>query len=205
MTIPAVTSRGGDDGDQSYHHGSLRAALLVQAEASLKKGGVEGLSLRQLAREIGVSHGAPARHFKDRQALLDALALDGFERLNASLVKAVGAPSDLRERFDALIAAYVTFACSHPELLQVMYTIKHGESASERLRDEGYRGLVVAQALLEQADTAGLLSVADAQTTAVVVTAQVHGVATLASLGMLEVSTTEAITVTSALLWKALE
>lgn len=190
--------------DQSYHHGSLRAALLVQAEASLKQGGVEGLSLRQLAREIGVSHGAPARHFKDRQALLDALALDGFERLNDALTAAVSAPVGIRERFDGLIRAYVDFACAHPELLQVMYTIKHGESASEGLREEGHRGLVTAQGLLEEAQAAGLVAQADALATAVVVTAQVHGVATLASLGMLEVPTSEAITVTSALLWKAL-
>ena len=62
-----------------YHHGNLRPALLGAAERALARG--RELSLRELAREIGVSHAAPRRHFADKQALLDALALDGFERL----------------------------------------------------------------------------------------------------------------------------
>jgi AcrR family transcriptional regulator len=56
-----------------YHHGNLRAALLAQAEQTLREQGLEGLSLRELARQIGVSHGAPRRHFADRQALLLSL------------------------------------------------------------------------------------------------------------------------------------
>ena len=72
----AVTSR-------PYHHGNLRAALLEQAERTLADGG--DLSLRALARQVGVSHAAPRRHFAGKQALLDALAEDGFERLGAEL------------------------------------------------------------------------------------------------------------------------
>ena len=61
-----------------YHHGNLREALLVQAMTTLREGGVEALSLRELARAVGVSHAAPRRHFPDRQALLDALAERGL-------------------------------------------------------------------------------------------------------------------------------
>ena len=60
--------------EQPYHHGSLRQELLASAEATLERDGVDKLSLRQLAREAGVSHAAPGKHFRDRQALLDALA-----------------------------------------------------------------------------------------------------------------------------------
>src|ERR1700690_2322989 len=70
---------------RAYHHGNLRAALLAQAEQIVRERGVEELSLRELARAVGVSHGAPRRHFPDRQALLDALAEDGVERLGAQL------------------------------------------------------------------------------------------------------------------------
>nr|WP_254923113.1 hypothetical protein [Rhodococcus sp. OK302] len=49
--------------EQPYHHGSLRQELLSLAEVTLEKGGVDKLSLRQLARDAGVSHGAPAKHF----------------------------------------------------------------------------------------------------------------------------------------------
>ena len=74
---------------RSYHHGNLRAALLERAEAVLAEGGE--LSLRELARQVGVSHAAPRRHFPDKQALLDALAMDGFERLGAELSAALAA------------------------------------------------------------------------------------------------------------------
>jgi len=67
--------------DRPYHHGHLRDALLAEAERTLREQGVEQLSLRDLARQAGVSHAAPRRHFADRQALLDALAGAGFARL----------------------------------------------------------------------------------------------------------------------------
>ncbi|WAP58220.1 helix-turn-helix domain-containing protein [Streptomyces sp. S465] len=57
-----------------FHHGNLRAVLLDQAELVLRERGIDALSLRELAREAGVSHGAPRSHFIDRNALLDALA-----------------------------------------------------------------------------------------------------------------------------------
>ena len=60
--------------ERPYHHGNLRQALLAQAERTVRERGVQELSLRELAREVGVSHAAPRRHFPDRQALLDALA-----------------------------------------------------------------------------------------------------------------------------------
>ena len=64
--------------ERAYHHGNLRAALIEQAWGLVDSDGAEALSLRQLARDIGVSHGASARHFRDKQALLDALAVEGF-------------------------------------------------------------------------------------------------------------------------------
>ena len=62
-----------------YHHGNLRSELLSCAERALSEGGLAQLSLRDLARQVGVSHAAPRRHFADKQALLDALAQDGFD------------------------------------------------------------------------------------------------------------------------------
>src|SRR5450755_2150985 len=93
-----------------YHHGNLRTALLQQAERTLRERGVQELSLRELAREVGVSHGAPRRHFPDRQALLDALAEAGFARLGTELRQAVdGAGEDFQARLQATATAYVRF------------------------------------------------------------------------------------------------
>src|SRR3954452_14348403 len=97
--------------DRPYHHGSLRSALLEQAERTVRERGVQALSLRQLAREARVSHGAPRRHFPDRQALLDALEDTGFARMGNELRAAVDAAGDdFRPRLQPLAAAYVRFA-----------------------------------------------------------------------------------------------
>src|SRR3954464_10631940 len=101
-----------------YHHGNLRSELLSCAERALSEGGLAQLSLRELARQVGVSHGAPRRHFADRQALLDALAEAGFARLGAELREAVdGAGEDYEARLRAIAAAYIRFAVHDVALL----------------------------------------------------------------------------------------
>src|SRR5919108_3231019 len=85
---------------RAYHHGNLRSALLESAERTLAQRGVGELSLRELAREVGVSHAAPRRHFPDKQALLDALAVSGFERLGERMTAAIAeAGPDADARF----------------------------------------------------------------------------------------------------------
>jgi AcrR family transcriptional regulator len=112
-----------------YHHGQLREALLEAAERSLRAGGEDQLSLRELAREIGVSHAAPRRHFPDKQALLDALAVDGWARLDRQL-RAVE-PVAFLPRAQAAVAAYIAFATEHAALLELMYAVKHRPGADE--------------------------------------------------------------------------
>ncbi|GGJ50345.1 TetR/AcrR family transcriptional regulator [Streptomyces brasiliensis] len=114
-----------------YHHGNLRAALLDAAERSVEKSGTEQLSLRELARVVGVSHAAPRAHFTDRQALLDALAERGFGRLGAQLkVARDGAGPGFGERLRAVIAGFIAFANSRPVLLDLMFSAKsYGDKA----------------------------------------------------------------------------
>ncbi|WP_025158170.1 TetR/AcrR family transcriptional regulator [Leifsonia aquatica] len=177
----------------AYHHGNLRTALLAQAEVALREVGVDGLSLRQVARDLGVSHGAPARHFRDKQALLDALALDGFEAMNARLAEAAAGAGDFRSRFERTARAYVAFATDRPELLHLMYTTKHDDAASDLLRETGYRGMLVARDLIAEAQAAGEVRAGDPGVFAVVVHAHMHGVAVLAAQGMLEEYATEVV------------
>lgn len=111
--------------DRPFHHGNLRAALLDEAVLVLRESGVDGLSLRDLARRTGVSHGAPRSHFVDRQALLDALATSGFDRLTAAVRRALaGSGSDLAERFHAVAHAYVEFAIDDAALMELMFQAK---------------------------------------------------------------------------------
>lgn len=115
-----------------YHHGNLRAELLAAAERALESG--EEISLRELSRELGVSHTSPRRHFADKQALLDALAVSGFERFEAALVKAAKAKGDSFEaRLTRLAQAYVNFALTYPALFALMFAAKHRPDAPEDL------------------------------------------------------------------------
>jgi AcrR family transcriptional regulator len=107
-----------------FHHGNLRAVLLEQAEAMLREGGVGGLSLRELARQAGVSHGAPRSHFVDRQALLDALAEQGFNRLTDNLRTALRTQGTLEEKARMVGRAYVEFAVEDAALMDLMFAAK---------------------------------------------------------------------------------
>ena len=107
-----------------FHHGNLRMVLLQQAEVMLREGSVEGLSLRELARQAGVSHGAPRSHFIDRQALLDALAEQGFNRFTDKLAGAARTRGSLEERSRLIGRAYVDFAVENPALMDLMFAVK---------------------------------------------------------------------------------
>jgi AcrR family transcriptional regulator len=106
----------------AYHHGGLREALLAAAEQELKEKGVEGFTLRGCARRAGVSHAAPAHHFRDADALLTALAGVGFARFTAAMeARREAAPADARERLLAIGLGYIDFATREPALFRLMF------------------------------------------------------------------------------------
>ncbi|MGI9286494.1 MAG: TetR/AcrR family transcriptional regulator [Pseudomonadales bacterium] len=110
------------DQQSSYHHGNLRHELLAAAKRDLREKGKENLSLRALAREIGVSQTAPYRHFGDKPALLAALAAQGFTELTACTQQALKAAGHDPEAM--LIGAgqtYVRYARDNPELFKLMF------------------------------------------------------------------------------------
>ncbi|GLY16196.1 TetR/AcrR family transcriptional regulator [Kineosporia rhizophila] len=108
-----------------FHHGNLRAVLLEHAETVLRERGLDALSLRELAREAGVSHGAPRSHFVDRNALIDALAVRGFTRLSEDLDRAASSrPDDWFAALRAAGAAYLAFAQNDAALHELMFAAK---------------------------------------------------------------------------------
>ena len=103
--------------ERSYHHGDLRAALLVAARSIVAEQGAEAFTLREAARRAGVSHGAPAHHFGDKTGLLTALAAQVvLERVEQVEAAKLAAGSNPRDQLKACGMAHIDFLISHPHL-----------------------------------------------------------------------------------------
>ncbi|MFD4232070.1 TetR/AcrR family transcriptional regulator [Streptomyces sp. NPDC058545] len=170
----------------TYHHGDLRAACLRAARELLEEDGSAGLSLRAVARRAGVSATAPYRHFADRDALVSAVAAEGYHELAGYLTKAHPAPSTPNE-LAAVAVAYVQFALEHPALFRVMFAEPCDPTSEERVAatvaiSEYVRSIV--HATFPDVDT-------DALSTTV--WALVHGLAFLHLDGKLDASTPDVV------------
>lgn len=102
------------DHQKKYHHGALEEELLALAEERLSEGGLERMSLRELARQAKVSPNAPYRHFASKSALLSRLAARGFDQLNEAFAKTDGTIGALGE-------AYVAYALARPHMHRLMF------------------------------------------------------------------------------------
>src|SRR6266700_4687481 len=172
--------------NRPYHHGDLPAALLARAEQTLHERGSGALTLRELARDIGVSSAAPLRHFKTKQALLDALALAGFERLAETIAASQeGVGESFAERLDAAARAYVGFALANAALLDLMFSVKHGPEASQALRATAQRWSGQIVALIDDGQRRGEVRQGVPERVALPVFAALHGYASLAVSGIL--------------------
>ncbi|MET9731471.1 TetR/AcrR family transcriptional regulator [Streptomyces sp. NPDC006458] len=168
-----------------YHHGDLRAALLASAEDTLREKGAGALSLRELARATGVSHAAPGRHFKDKQALLDALALTGFERMAATIDRADDPALPLETRLVALARAYLLFAVDNAALLELMYARKHDPDISEQLAEAVASAMTPLSQVFSDAQERGEIIPGDPDRITLLAGAALHGVAAFATTGHL--------------------
>ena len=165
----------------SYHHGALREELLEACVRLIETEGIGAVSLRRVAREAGVSPGAPYHHFPDRAALLAAIAVRGFEQLAADLAKARGTGSGFREVLLAMVVAYVDFARSHKAYFQLMF--RPELSQPEKHPDARVAGDAAFAVLTDVVAGCG---VSDPDGLAVSLWAFGHGLASLAIDGQLD-------------------
>ncbi|MDI4634671.1 TetR/AcrR family transcriptional regulator [Pelomonas sp. V22] len=134
MSTPRNRTSAADVPRDAYHHGALREALIAAAEAVLAERGLEGFSLREVARRSGVSPAAPAHHFGDAEGLLAAVATLAFDGLTAALKagdERGGSDPVAQLREQGL--GYVGFALKHPGRFGLMF------------RCEGYKSEALAQ------------------------------------------------------------
>ncbi|RYZ10773.1 MAG: TetR/AcrR family transcriptional regulator, partial [Alphaproteobacteria bacterium] len=154
-------------------HGDLRAALIEVGLKRLSEGLAEDLSLRELARNVGVSATAVYRHFPDKAALLGALAGVGDERLAEAFAEAMAKAKPGRDAFNAMGRAYVRFALANPSLFRMMMSPASGK---EHLSSSRGRQMLVARI---QEMGGGKLDTGQAEIRGLRAWAIVHGLAML--------------------------
>jgi AcrR family transcriptional regulator len=163
-----------------YHHGDLRNVLIQVATKLLATEGVQGLSLRKIAGQAGVSHNAPYMHFADKEAVLAAVAEAGFQLLATEVAAAIDRchPNDTRQQLIAASRAYVRFAIDRPHHLQVMFSaydierypdlLSASETSLNRLFD-----------LVEAGQTNGTLIAGNPHEMTKAIWSMVHGLASI--------------------------
>jgi len=165
----------------SYHHGNLRDELMKVAVKHLNEAGVENLSLRAIARELEVSQTAPYRHFNDKNSLLAALAVDGFNTLKNEMLAAIKQCS--HKNIHALQScgiAYVNFARKNPEKYQLMFSqgIINRQQYTE-LMSSSKAAFKVLQEVIEQGIQHGSFKEQQIEMVSNTAWALVHGLSTL--------------------------
>ncbi len=172
----------------AYHHGDLRRALIDAALEHIEREGPKELSLRAVARRAGVSSAAPYRHFASRDALLAAVAEEGFQTLADGIRKAAAAfPDDPLARLRESGVAYVLFAAAHPAHYSVMWAPGLFEqTAHPSFRAAANDALSLLFEAITDCQRAGLARPDPPAELAMVAWSGVHGLASLISNGQLK-------------------
>ncbi len=174
-----ITVSTSKSASRAYHHGDLRSALVEAGLTALETADIADLSLRQIARDVGVSATAVYRHFPDKQALLKALANAGIEELGRVQLAAAEAASGANAAFGATGRAYVRFALAHPGLFRLIF------SHLEPLGETVFGDSLAARMLQQKAALAVGGDMVQAQRLTVQAWAVVHGLAMLMLDGQL--------------------
>jgi AcrR family transcriptional regulator len=189
--------------EKKYHHGDLKNALIEAGAEILSKEGVNGLSLRKVARKAGVSHAAPYAHFPDKQTLIAAISTEGYRMLYERLDAAVQRyREDPHRQLVEAAWAYVSFALSDPAHFKVTFSgVVEKEKdypAYVELSKKSF-GLVIQ--IVAACQAAGILKPGSADATAVSVWSLVHGFASLLLEGQISHTLLDRMTVREMLIF----
>ena len=162
---------------KSYHHGDLKNALIKAGVEILAKDGVSGLSLRKVAKRVGVSHAAPYAHFVDKQALIAAISTEGFRQLYEQV-------NEVAEKYKSQPAkqmveaawTYVQFALDDRDRFKVMFSgVLEKEKDYPEFVAEAHRNFQLVKTIIEANQAAGVLRSGPSDLAALSAWGSIHG------------------------------
>jgi AcrR family transcriptional regulator len=169
-----------DLANRPYHHGDLRRVIVETAASMLSEENGWQFTLREVARRAGVSHGAPYKHFPDKDALLAELALRGFDQLGEQMRAAVkSTPRSVRKAILAVAHAYIEFGLSNRSLYRLMFTASGAATQGIQLSERALATMGVLLELLQRGQQSGVFKRKPVQGQAAACWAQVHGLTML--------------------------
>jgi AcrR family transcriptional regulator len=166
----------------TYYDGDLRRDLLDTALELVAREGPSAVSLRSLARRLGVSHAAPANHFPDKASLFTAIAIEGFRLLAAAIedgARRLGPDATAGQRFRAAGHAYTSFAIAHPAHFAVMWQRDLLHQDDPELAAAGDTTFELLLQGVRDAQAEGWAPGGDPRTVALLAWSVVHGLAAL--------------------------
>ncbi len=189
-----------------YHHGDLRRALVVAATALAREGGPEAVVLREVTRRVGVSANAAYRHFTDRDALLEAVVIEGLAQMAGAMeaelatVRARHPQRRARARLRAVGTGYVRFACAEPGLFRATFLVPSDLRRARNPQARGAGGRTPFELLsdvLDELVVAGVVSPEHRPGAELLAWSAVHGLAVLVVNGPLRELAPEAVEATT--------
>jgi AcrR family transcriptional regulator len=166
-----------------YHHGNLRETLLQGAVRVIAEAGPAAFTLREVARRAGVSHNAPYRHFRDKDALLAAIATQGFRELTRAMREPAERRSKAIDKLKQSGLAYVAFAVHRPEHFAVMFDAPVGTSKDPEYTQASQEAFNTLVSYIRICQEEGQLPAGDTLERALYAWSLVHGIAKLAVAG----------------------
>jgi len=171
-----------------YHHGDLHREILCAARELLEEKNIASLSLRAVAKRVGVSHTAPYRHFKDKESLLAGIAGIGFDKLTAQMTEAAELhPDDPGAQLKEAGHRYVQLALENPQCVQLMFGgILPCDDTYPELRESGDTAFNAVKVIIEKGQAQGVFKKGDVELMALTAWSSIHGLSLLFISGSLD-------------------
>ena len=175
------------DKRRKYHHGDLYNALIESGSDVIKSKGLKGLSLREVAKTLGVSHTAPYRHFKDKNALMLAIAQKEYDRLGLKMQHI--ATQEHRPALDRIVdcgCAYVEHTLENPEFASLMFSGQYKSGKAHQFSHEDNSCFQIFVDLFNAAQSEGQLRQEPSQLQALCLWTSMHGLMMLFVSGQIQ-------------------